>query len=153
MKNLSLFLILILFTSCGYEPVYQDQGNISLNINKIEFAGDKYLNRIIERRINQFPVNNSENAFNLSISSTLEDKINNKDKKGNPTSYLTSINISLKIHNDKETFEKIFKENFIYNHNENIFEQNQYRKNLIQSNANKILNDILKFLIEISRKN
>ena len=46
-KKLTLILIFLAITGCGYEPIYSKKDTLNISINKIEFEGEKKINRKI----------------------------------------------------------------------------------------------------------
>ena len=64
-KKFLLFSLLILNTSCGYQPLYkQNTINQNLKINEIELIGDKNLGELIYLRLPITIIENDENLKN-----------------------------------------------------------------------------------------
>ena len=46
-----LFLILFLFYSCGYEPIYINKNNTNFKFQQISFEGDENLNNKLSSKL------------------------------------------------------------------------------------------------------
>ena len=75
------FLIVILLTSCGYQPILSNK-NINFTYNDLKLSGDKNLSQEIGSNLKSFKNNNSKNK--IEISSEILKNIISKDEKGNP---------------------------------------------------------------------
>ena len=68
-----------------------------------------------------------------------------KDSKGDPSKKKLSINVNLKVKNEKDNVltYKSFKEEFSYNVQTDKFNMNQYEDNITTNLNSKISNDII----------
>ena len=130
--------------SCGYSPIYQTDQKLNIKLDTIFSSGDKNINREIVKNLDKYRDSDTNNIFDLSISSTKKEDIVTKDKKGNATSYKLTleVDINLKnISNDKK-FTKKFSKDLSFNSKNNKFELDQYRLNLEKNMISQILQDI-----------
>ena len=140
-KYLFIFLFLL---SCGYSPIYQSNKEINLKLDLIEYSGDKKIGREIVKGLEEFRKDKNLNIFDASFVVTKKEIIVTKDKKGDPSSFRTTIEINLDLIHQKD--DKIFTKKFIeestYDSMENKFELNKYKNKLEKNIVIKILNDI-----------
>ena len=133
-------LILTFLQGCGYEPIYSSK-NFLFKIDKINYDNNKINNQIV-RSLRSMSNQNSQNAFDLDLSSKKEKKIVSKNKSGDAEIFEMKILINIKIKNKQKTF--ISLQN--YNNNENKFELNQYEIEIEKQIINEIIDDILIYL-------
>jgi len=133
-------LILTFLQGCGYEPIYSSK-NFLFKIDKINYDNSKINNQIV-RSLRSMSNQNSQNAFDLDLSSKKEKKIVSKNKSGDAEIFEMKILINIKIKNKQKTF--ISLQN--YNNNENKFELNQYEIEIEKQIINEIIDDILIYL-------
>ena len=144
-KNLSLIVILILFLfqSCGYEPVYSSK-NFVFKIGKIDYEKNR-INNQIARSLKSFSNKNAQNIIDLELNSKKEKDVISKNKSGDPQIFNLRITINIKIKDDEKTF--ISEQT--YNNNENKFELNQFESEIEKQLISEIIDDILIYLATI----
>ncbi|WP_440924342.1 hypothetical protein [Candidatus Pelagibacter sp.] len=140
-KYLFIFLFLL---SCGYSPIYQTNKEINLKLGTINYSGDKVIGREIAKGLEKFKKSNSLNILDANFDVTKKEIIVTKDKKGDPSSFRTTIEMNLELSYQKNN--KVFTRNFIeertYDSMENKFELTKYKNNLENNMIFKILGDI-----------
>ena len=140
-KYLFIFLFLL---SCGYSPIYQTNKEINLKLGVINYSGDKAIGREIVKGLEKFKKGNSLNILDANFDVTKREIIVTKDKKGDPSSFRTTIEMNLELSYQKNN--KVFTRNFIeertYDSMENKFELTKYKNNLENNMIFKILGDI-----------
>ena len=148
MKNLKYFLLLLFLLSCGYSPIYQANQKSNFKLGVIEYSGDKEISRSIIKNIERLKKNKTDNIYNVSLISSKKDVVATKDKKGNASSFKTTIIVDFYLDNasNNKNFKKKFIKETIYNSMDNKFELNQYKKNLEKNMISQILQDIRVFL-------
>ena len=148
MKNLKYLFIFFFIISCGYAPIYQADQNTKINLDVINYSGDKKLGRSIIKGIERFKNNKSENIYDLNFVGSKRETIASKDKKGNISTYKLIIEIDFDLKNKKtnKIFSKKFTKETTYNSMNNIFELSQYKINLEKNMISQILQDINSFL-------
>ena len=87
-KYLFIFLFLL---SCGYSPIYQTNKEINLKLGTINYSGDKVIGREIAKGLEKFKKSNSLNILDANFDVTKKEIIVTKDKKGDPSSFRTTI--------------------------------------------------------------
>ena len=148
MKNLKYFLLLLFLLTCGYSPIYQANQKSNFKLGVIEYSGDKEISRSIIKNIERLKKNKTDNIYNVSLISSKKDVVATKDKKGNASSFKTTIIVDFYLDNasNNKNFKKKFIKETIYNSMDNKFELNQYKKNLEKNMISQILQDIRVFL-------
>ena len=140
-KYLIIFLFLL---SCGYSPVYQSNKEINLKLDLINYSGDKEIGREIAKGLEKFKKGKNLNIFNASFDVIKKEIIVTKDKKGDPSSFRTTIemNLDLIYQKSNRVFTRKFIEESTYDSMENKFELNKYKNKLEKNMIFKILSDI-----------
>ena len=147
-KIFAFFTLLILNTSCGYQPLYkQNTINESLKINEIELIGDKNLSELIYLRLPITIIENDENLNKLILGTNKKIEEVTKNSKGQITSYRTEIDVTLKVLNKEKLIEeKNFKRDFLYNDEENKFKLKEYQNNIENNLIDRLIEDIINYL-------
>ncbi len=143
-KNIKYSLIFLFLLSCGYSPIYQTNQKINFKLDIINYSGDKEIGREIIKGLEKFKDGENLNIFNANLDISKKETIVTKDKKGDPSSFKTTIEVNLDLINQTNT--KVIKRKFIeeitYDSMENKFELNQYKNKLKENMVFKIVQDI-----------
>ena len=145
MRNfISIIILSIMLTNCGFKPIY---GSKRTNFEIIEFK-NKNENKnsfTIEQMI--MSISNQEAKRKIKLEIDYKKTISTvlKDSKGDPSKNKLSINVDLKVKNEKDNVLviKSFNEEFNYDVQSNKFNMSQYVNNLIDNLNNKISDDII----------
>jgi len=139
-------IILLLLTSCGYQPVYLNSEFKNFQFSKISTEGDININRQI---INTISFKEEINSLypELLIKSLFNTIETSKNSKGQTESYRSNIFISLEIKDkDKIIKEKTFSKVFSYSNKENKFELIQYQNEIKNNLTNQAIQEIILYL-------
>ena len=72
-KKILFILIFINLANCGFVPINNLNGNNNLNIQSIKIIdGDRKLNMALQTNLKRYQINNSENTFDITITSSYE---------------------------------------------------------------------------------
>ena len=145
MRNfISIIILSIMLTNCGFKPIY---GSKRANFEIIEFK-NKNENKnsfTIEQTI--MSISNQEAKRKIKLEIDYKKAISTvlKDNKGDPSKNKLSINVDLKVKNERDNVlvVKSFNEEFNYDVQSNKFNMSQYVNNLIDNLNNKISDDII----------
>ena len=145
MRNfISIIILSIMLTNCGFKPIYASKRT---NFEIIEFK-NKNENKnsfTIEQMI--MSISNQEAKRKIKLEIDYKKTISTvlKDSKGDPSKNKLSINVDLKVKNEKDNVLviKSFNEEFNYDVQSNKFNMSQYVNNLIDNLNNKISDDII----------
>tara|TARA_Y200000002_G_C22250574_1_gene483600 strand:- start:1 stop:450 length:450 start_codon:yes stop_codon:yes gene_type:complete len=143
-KFLFLTLTFLLFSSCGYSPIYSSN-NLNFSINNIEKENNLLNNRFAEI-IKGIGDENSSNRINIIIESEKKVEIKSKDTKGNPLIYELKIILKIKIMDPLNQKEKEFIENTSFNNNDDKFELSNYQKELEETLIRKLVERTIVYL-------
>ena len=148
MKKIFILLLLII-TSCGYQPIYKIDQNINtLKIKEIELTGDKTLSEKIFKELSIEIIKNNESLNKLGVDSQKNITETSKNSKGQVTSYRTTIStiISIIDGNDNLVRKKDVTKQFSYNVLANKFKLKEYQEEIENNLINQIIRDINIFL-------
>ena len=148
MKKIFILLLLII-TSCGYQPIYKIDQNINtLKIKEIELTGDKTLSEKISKELSIEIIKNNESLNKLGVDSQKNITETSKNSKGQVTSYRTTIStiVSIIDVNDNLVRKKNISKQFTYNVLANKFKLKEYQEEIENNLINQIIRDINIFL-------
>ncbi len=142
-----LIVLIILTTSCGYQPIYLNKNIKNFEFNKIITEGDNNINKQIINSIGLKESIYDEKLNTLQIKSSYTIEETSKNSKGQVDTYRSRISIDIVIKKNKEIVKnKNFVETFLYNKKENKFELSNYQSDIKDNLINKILEEIILFL-------
>ena len=148
MKKIFILLILII-TSCGYQPIYKINKNIdTLKIKEIKFSGNKTLSEKISKGLSINLIKNDESLNKLEVDSQTNITETSKNSKGQVTSYRTTVSTSISIidKDDNLVRKKNISKQFSYNVLTNKFKLKEYQEEIENNLINQIIRDINIFL-------
>ena len=138
MKKIYLLILLLILPGCsGYQPILSSN-NLNFYITDIELLTKNYASKQIKRNLKPYTKNNDKEGVSLKISSTKNEQILSKDKKGDPEVYQMILKVTIEIDHRNENSKFSFQEKFSYNNQSNKFEFEQYKKN-IEKNLTDII--------------
>ncbi len=142
------FILLFFISSCGYQPLYQNEDLENFKFRKITLTGDNYINKRVTDTISIQENNEAKNKKELFISSSSEIQETSKNSKGQVESFRIIITVNLKIINkiNQDTQNKNFIKEFTYNNKQNKFELIEYQNSIKDDLIDKIINDIIIYL-------
>ena len=148
MKKIFILLLLII-TSCGYQPIYKIDQNINtLKIKEIELTGDKTLSEKISKELSIEIIKNNESLNKLGVDSQKNITETSKNSKGQVTSYRTTISTIISIIDGDGNIvrKKNVSKQFSYNVLTNKFKLKEYQEEIENNLINQIIRDINIFL-------
>ena len=148
MKKIFILLLLII-TSCGYQPIYKIDQNINtLKIKEIELTGDKILSEKISKKLSIEIIKNNESLNKLGVDSQKNITETSKNSKGQVTSYRTTISTIISIIDGDGNLvrKKNISKQFSYNVLTNKFKLKEYQEEIENNLINQIIRDINIFL-------
>ena len=125
-KKILLFSLLLL-TSCGYQPMY-NQINSNFEFYNLELKGNQNLSKKILDNLNVVE-NSLDNTLNkLTIKSNLSIEETSKNSRGIAESFRSNLNIELLIMKNNEVIDsQNFNESFTYSDKKTRFELLEYQ--------------------------
>ena len=145
MKSLiSIIVLSLILTNCGFKPIYNSK-NSNFEIIEIENKNKNKNTFFIENVIMSLSNENAKNKVKLEIDYKQSISTILKDSKGDPSKKKLSINVILKVKNDRDNIlvNQNFDEEFSYDVQSDKFGMAQYEENITDNLNNKISNDII----------
>ena len=145
-QKILLVLVFLLFSNCGYEPLYVNLDN-KLSFKEITTEGNKKINRRI-LSLAGLKINSQDSTgYNLNIGSKKNKEVISKDKQGNNSTYKLNISVYIKLETTEKLFEeKQFNGSFVYSGTENKLDLMQYEKEIEKNIIISITDQINIFL-------
>ena len=143
-KIIKYFFVLLYLNSCGYSPIYELNQKLDFKLGIVNFSGNKKISREIEKGLEKFKNNESQNIFDLDFAVTKKEVVVTKDKKGDPSSFKITIELDLDLtrKSNGRTFTKNFIKETTFSSMDNKFELDQYKNNIEKNMIFKILQDV-----------
>ena len=147
MRNLTLIILLLFLTSCGYSSIYKNQQSLDFQLNIIGTEGDYEMNNLISNEIKLYSNKDSQNIYDINIDTDFKKDILAKNSSGVITDYnLSVVSIfSINLNNKNKTFK--FEENINIKNQSDIFEQNMYEKNIKRNFASSIREKLMSAIL------
>ena len=150
MKKITLIVLLLFLSSCGYSSVYKNQKSLDYKINILSEEGNSEMNNLIKDEIILYSSKEAENVYDLKINTDYEKKILAKDSSGVITDYNLSVAsiFTVNLNNKTKTFR--FEENINIKNQTDTFEQNTYEKNIKRNFASSIREKLISAILNIN---
>jgi hypothetical protein len=148
-KIILILTILIIFTSCDYQPIYNNSELKNIKFNFIEEKGDKQINKLIINNLKTKETKLNTKIYKIKIDSVFNKIILAKDKFGSPTDYKLSVTSNFKINKDDQNLNLTINEEFIYKNLQENYDQSNYensiKKNLAEQISEKLRTKLLTY--------
>ena len=133
-----LLIAFLILSSCGYEAIHSKK-NLTVydfSISELNLIGDREINLKIKEKLNNYTLGKKNKNFILQVSSDTKKIILAKDTAGDPTSFKTTITISVEVlMKDNIKNNLLIVESFNYSNNTNKFDLKTYEKEIINNLA------------------
>ena len=144
-----IFIILIIFTSCDYQAIYNNSKLKNIKYEFVEQKGDQQVNRLIINNLKRNQSKKSIETYKIKINSKFNKIILAKDKFGSPTDYKLLVRSNFIIDNNKQKLSLEISEEFIYKNLEENYDQSNYensiKKNLAEQISEKLRTKLLTY--------
>ena len=148
MKNYFLiFFTIIIFSGCGYNSIYTENKNINFRVLSLEINGDKDINYLIEKELNQYIGADNKRNFQIKINTNYSKNPILKDKTGKIKKYKLIANLDLEFRINNEIQNISLNETFNMENFNDKFEENKYEKQIKNNFSSLMLNKIISYLI------
>ena len=150
-KNKIIFIFIITFlSSCGYAPVYVNNNSVGkFQIEMVEFKGDQLINKFINFNLKQYYKPQGNKKYSITMKSNYLKSTISKDKTGATTEYKLNANVEFKIILDEGEKYLNFNEFFYMKSMDNLVDERDYERNIIQSLSSNITQELLTELSEL----
>ena len=107
-KNfLIIFFIMLLLNNCGYSPIYSKNIDQKLNIELVDFNGDREINNSIKYNLKRYDNSTNELKFIIETNSEYTKNSETKNLAGNTISYNLTATVTFNVIHGEE--QKVFK--------------------------------------------
>ena len=147
-SKLFTFFLILVFTGCGFTPMYNNYTKLDYSISINEKKGDRFINNIISNEIQRISNPNSGNQLSIKIDTTFEKIIVTKDTKGSASEY--KLNAKTLI-----ILENLNNKSFEYNESQNlknisdVFQQKNYENSIKKNFAFSIVRKFNLSLVDL----
>ena len=151
LKKIILILLLILNNNCSYKPVLATK-NYDFQIININYQGEDYVNKEIEKKLIQN--SNGDKEYDLNLFSKKEINIISSNTKGDPTKYSLKVMIKYEIIYDGSIIlRNDLERQAIYNNVDEKFELLQKEENILENISSELSNEILMSIVNLNNDN
>jgi len=144
-----IFVILIIFTSCNYEPIYSNSKLKNIKYEFVEQKGDQQINKLIVNNLKRNQPKKNVETYKVKINTKFNKIILAKDKFGSPTDYKLLVTSNFIIDNNDQKLSLELSEEFIYKNLEENYDQSNYensiKKNLAEQISEKLRTKLLTY--------
>ena len=144
-KNIILFSLILVLSSCGFTPVYVKKNGLQFSIEQVNYSGDRELNNFLKINLNRYKNEKIDNKILIDANSTYKKIILSKDGAGEVTNYQLVTEVIFLIKSTNRTIK--ISENKIIKSIEDKFEETKYERSIKQSFASSISNKLISELI------
>ena len=150
MRYLTLIILILFLSGCGYSPIYKNQKSLDFRLNIIGAEGDYEINNLISNEIKLYSNKDSQNIYDINIDTDYKKDILAKNSAGVITDYNLSVVsvFSINLNNKNKTFK--FEENINIKNQSDIFEQNMYEKNIKKNLASSIREKLMSAILVVN---
>ena len=145
LKKIFIFpALLLLFSSCGYTPIFSKK-DVNFSIENIKFLGDKDVKEKISNSLSNYKNKpNKEKKVSLIVNSSKKINVASKNSKGEAQTNKINIDANVKIILAKNNIvEKNFSKSSIYDVIDRKSEQKLIENKLIENLSHEITQQII----------
>jgi hypothetical protein len=146
MRKISLFILILFISNCGYTPIFNSDNKTKIKINIISIKGDKKINNLLINDIKKLSRNDFEKEFDIKIDTNFDKLITAKDSKGVASNYELKVVTKFEIVKPNENKLFSFEEKIDISNNSNLFEQKKYENNIKITFTKSIINKLIEKL-------
>ncbi len=139
------FSLFIFLNNCGFKKI-NDPSSRTFSIGDIEIIGEKKLGLEIQNRVVVSSNKDSENTLFLKLNLSKIKTVKEKDITNKVTKYNIELSSNIEIKSNNEIIEKTFIERGDYSVSSNFTDTMRSEKNLENTLANRIAEDLVNFL-------
>ena len=142
-KFFQITALIIILTSCAYEPILLNK-KYDFYFSNIIISGNNEVNKIIKNSLLNRGNATSNQKYDLYIEAEKEKEIISSNSKGDPTVYKVNVYVKYKLEkNGKNIYGDTITRQATYNNINDKFELLQYEENIIKNLSQNISTDIL----------
>ena len=143
-KIFIFFTLFLLFSSCGYTPIFSKK-YVNFSIENIEFSGDRYVKEKINHILSSYKnKSDKEKKISLVITNSKNITVASKNSKGEAQTNRISVDVNVKIIlAENNIIEKNFSKSSIYDVIDRKSEQKLIENKLIENLSREIAQQII----------
>ena len=146
MKKIFL-IILLFFSSCGYNPIYINKDLKNFKFYEITLEGDEKINKIIINSLSLKKDELNNNLNGLLLRSDYRISETSKNSKGQVETYRSNVSVEIVVNKSNKILKKKkIEKSFSYNKTNNRFELVEYQKQVKTNLINSSIEEIILFL-------
>ena len=150
MKNFIALLFVLIFSSCGYNPILKNTSNSNdFKINIIKMQGDEEINYIIKKQLELQSDENSKKIYDVSLETNYNEIIISKDTSGTITNYQLVVNSTFRVNFKNQTIDFNFSESLKMKNISDSLEKLSYEKNIKNNFASSLVDKLIIRIINI----
>ena len=136
-----IIIFLLLLNNCSYKPILINQ-NLKFGLNIKSLEGNKQVNSILKNKFRNY--GEGDKILDLSLETSKERKVISKNSKGDPSIFEITVNVKIKIEDNKKIIikEEIIKKS-TYDNISDKFELDKFEEIIIKNLTENISNNIL----------
>ena len=146
MRKITLFILILFISNCGYTPIYNNDNKTKIKINILSTQGDKKINNLLISDIKKISRNDFEKEFDVKIDTSFNKLIIAKDTKGIASDYQLKVISKFEIIKNEKNEIITFQEQINIKNNSNLFEQKKYEDSIKITFAKSIIDKLLEKL-------
>ncbi len=151
LKKTILLILLIVLNNCSYKPILATK-NYDFQIININYQGEEYVNKEIEKRLIQN--SNGDKKYNLNFFSRKEIDVIASNTKGDPTKYSLKVMVEYEIiYDGLIILRNEIDRQAIYNNVDDKFELSQKEENILENISSELSNEILMSIVNLNNDN
>ena len=144
MKNLFALLFVLIFSSCGYNPILKNTSNSNdFKINIIKMQGDEEINYIIKKQLELQSDENSKKIYDVSLETNYNEIIISKDTSGTITNYQLVVNSTFRVNFKNQSIDLNFSESLKMKNISDSLEKLSYEKNIKNNFASSLVDKLI----------
>ena len=151
-KTIILFLFLISFSGCGFEPVYKDANvnDLKINFEIAETKGNNEINEHIINNLNHYLNSNIDKKYKINLNTVYSKSGIANNKKKETTAYLIKVETKFElVFKDKKEVINLI-ENIKINKLSNSFDQKNYENKIKREISKSIVIELVNKLFTIN---
>ena len=144
MKNFIALLFVLIFSSCGYNPILKNTSNSNdFKINIIKMQGDEEINYIIKKQLELQSDENSKKIYDVSLETNYNEIIISKDTSGTITNYQLVVNSTFRVNFKNQSIDLNFSESLKMKNISDSLEKLSYEKNIKNNFASSLVDKLI----------
>lgn len=147
-RSLIIIIFMLFFSNCnGYQPVFDSSG-LNFYLKEIVLKDDSFISRHLIKRLNSLNLDTEKKSLVIEVKSTQSENVISRDSKGDPSIFELVVEIDIKVLNQNSEKKFTLKETSNYTNQQNKFELEKYKRNLIITLTNNIAEKLITRLRE-----